>query len=123
MEKSKLKKLAWLRRKKRVRKKIKGTPDRPRLTVYRSLKHIYAQLVDDVSGRTITGVSSLTPSLREKLNNTKGKVAVARMVGQAIAQKALERGIKKVVFDRNGFVYHGRVRAVAEGAREAGLEF
>lgn len=120
---AKSKQFARERRKKRIRKKIKGTPERPRLTVYRSLKHIYAQLVDDTTGRTITGVSSLTKGLREEIRRVKRKEEVSKIVGQAIAKKALELNIKKVVFDRNGFLYHGRVKALAEGAREGGLEF
>jgi large subunit ribosomal protein L18 len=119
------KRLKRLRRKKRIRKKVFGTPERPRLTVYRSLKHIYAQLVDDVNQRTITGVSSLTPSLRDKVAEARkeGKIAVAKLIGQEIAKRALEKGIEQVVFDRNGFLYHGRVKAVADGAREGGLKF
>ena len=114
---------ARLRRKKRIRKKISGTPERPRLVVFRSAKHTYAQLVDDLNQRTITGVSTLTPWVRERLDGVQGKVEKARIVGKAIAEKAKELGITKVVFDRAGYRYHGRVKAVAEGAREGGLEF
>ncbi len=109
-------------RQKRVRKKIRGTPERPRLCVYRSLKHIYAQVIDDTKGHTLVSASTLSPELREKLTKTKN-VEAAREVGKLIGKKCLEKGITKVVFDRNGFLYHGRVKAVAEGAREAGLEF
>jgi len=117
------KRLARLRRKKRVRKKVFGTPERPRLSVYRSLKHIYAQLIDDVKGHTILPASTLDPALREQLKGIKGKIEAARLVGKLVAERALEKGIKKVVFDRGGFKYHGRVKALADGAREAGLEF
>ncbi len=118
--------LARLRRKRRVRKKIFGTPERPRLSVFRSCKHIYAQIIDDVSGRTLVAASSLTPQIREKLAELKkdgGKTAVAKAVGELIGKRALEAGITKVVFDRGGYKYHGRVKALAEGARAAGLEF
>ncbi len=121
-----VKQKARLRRKRRIRKKVVGTPERPRLTVFRSARHVYAQLVDDVSGKTITGVSSLTPSLREQveaLRKEKGKVEISKLVGKEIARVAKEKGIARVVFDRNGYVYHGRVKAVADGAREGGLEF
>ncbi len=118
--------LARLRRKRRVRKKIFGTPERPRLSVFRSCKHIYAQIIDDISGRTLVAASSLTPQIRERLAELKkegGKTAVAKAVGELIAQKAVAAGIKKVVFDRGGYKYHGRVKALADGARAAGLEF
>ena len=110
------------RRKKHIRKVVHGTPERPRLVVYRSLRQVYAQLVDDVAGRTITGVSSLSPDLRDQLAKKKpGEVCAA--VGEACARKALAMNIKQVVFDRNGFPYHGRVKAIAEGARKGGLQF
>ncbi|HFE53802.1 MAG TPA: 50S ribosomal protein L18 [Bacteroidetes bacterium] len=115
--------LARLRRKKRIRKKVHGTPERPRLVVFRSAKHIYAQLVDDVNQKTLTGVSTITPALREELQNVTGKIEKAKIVGKAIAEKAKELGVSRVVFDRGGYRYHGRVKAVAEGAREGGLEF
>ncbi|MCS7281340.1 MAG: 50S ribosomal protein L18 [Desulfobacterota bacterium] len=110
------------RRHKRIRKKIFGTAERPRLCVYKSLKHMYAQLVDDESRRVITGVSTLTPSIRSEIKNGGNKEA-AKLVGKMIAEKALALGITKVVFDRNGFKYHGRVKALADAAREAGLIF
>jgi len=110
------------RRKRRIRKKIRGTPERPRLTVYRSLRYIYAQIIDDVAGHTLAAASSLEPELRERLPNTRNREA-AWEVGRVIGQRALAKGIKKVVFDRSGYLYHGRVAALAEGAREAGLEF
>lgn len=110
------------RRRERVRKKIVGTDERPRLCVYRSLKHIYAQVISDESGRTLVAASTLSKGLREKLEKTKSTGA-AREVGRLIAQKCKEKGIHKVIFDRNGFLYHGRVKALAEGAREGGLIF
>lgn len=122
-DKSKLKVQLRARRKKRIRKKISGTSERPRLSVYRSLKNIYAQLIDDAAGRTLTAVSSLSKELRQEIDAAKSKTEVSKIVGKALAQKALELGIKKVAFDRNGFLYHGRVKALAEGAREGGLEF
>jgi large subunit ribosomal protein L18 len=110
------------RRKKHIRKIVHGTPERPRLVVFRSLNHIYAQLVDDHTGNTLLGVSSLTPGVREL---TKGKkpCEVSAIIGEACAKKALEKSISKVVFDRNGFPYHGRISAVADGARKGGLQF
>ncbi|WP_027718580.1 50S ribosomal protein L18 [Desulfovirgula thermocuniculi] len=106
----------------RVRKKVFGTAERPRLNVFRSLKHIYAQIIDDERGVTLVSASTLSPELRGQLK-TGGNVEAAAAVGRLVAQKALERGIKKVVFDRGGYLYHGRVKALAEAAREAGLEF
>lgn len=117
------KRLARLRRKKRIRKKVFGTPERPRLCIYRSLKHIYAQIIDDTKGVTLAAASTLDSEIREELKELKGKIAKAQIVGKMIAKKALEKGIKKVVFDRNGFLYHGRVKALADGAREGGLDF
>jgi len=110
------------RRKKRVREKVSGTADRPRLTVFRSHKNIYAQIVDDVAGRTLVAASSLEKPLREKLP-AGGNKAAASAVGTVLAAKAVQAGIKKVVFDRNGFFYHGRVKELAEAARKGGLEF
>lgn len=112
------------RRKKRVRSRILGTPERPRLSVFRSLKEMYAQLVDDLNARTITGLSTLSPAVREKLAGKKvSKTGRAKLVGRLIAEAAKSKGIEKVVFDRNRYVYHGRVKALAEGAREGGLKF
>ncbi|RKX55242.1 MAG: 50S ribosomal protein L18 [Thermotoga sp.] len=110
------------RRHLRIRKKIFGTPERPRLCVYRSEKHMYAQIIDDTKGHTLVSASTLDKELRDKLEKTWTKEA-AREVGKLIGKRALEKGIKKVVFDRAGFKYHGRVKEVAEGAREAGLIF
>jgi len=112
-----------LKAKTRIRKKIKGTPERPRLTVYRSLKHIYAQLVDDTNGHTIITASTLSKEIQDDLKTAKDKVERGKLVGLLIAKKAAEEKITTVVFDRNGYRYHGRVRAVAEGAREGGLKF
>lgn len=108
-------------RQKRVRKKVLGTSDRPRLCVFRSSKHIYVQAIDDEQGRTLAHASTIDPSFQ--LPEEKGKISRAKVVGSMIAQRLLAKECKKVIFDRNGFLYHGRVRALAEAAREAGLEF
>ena len=113
---------ARLKRKKRIRKKLVGTSNQPRLCVFRSAKHIYAQLIDDSQGQTLVAASSMEKAVRDD-SETKNKVTAANTVGKIIGQRALEKGVKKVVFDRNGFLYHGRIRAVSEGAREAGLKF
>lgn len=105
----------------RVRKKITGTAERPRLNVFRSAKHIYAQIIDDVNGVTLAASSTLDKELEGVENG--GNVEAARKVGEAIAKKAQEKGLKSVVFDRGGYLYHGRVQALADAAREAGLEF
>ncbi|NLM68650.1 MAG: 50S ribosomal protein L18 [Firmicutes bacterium] len=110
------------RRHLRVRKKVVGTPERPRLSVYRSLNHMYAQIIDDTAGKTLAAASSIEPELRNKLASTKNKEA-AKEVGLLIAKRAKEKGITQVVYDRGGNLYHGRVAALAEGAREGGLEF
>ncbi len=111
------------KRKIRIRKKVVGTTDRPRLTVYRSLKHMYAQLFDDSRGVSLGTVSTKTNSVIEEIKAAKGKVAAAQLVGKEIAKLAQSKNITEVVFDRNGYLYHGRVKAVADGAREAGLQF
>lgn len=111
------------RRRKRVRKKIFGTPERPRLCVYRSLRQIYAQLVDDQGGRTLTGISSLAAEVRSQIKPVDSKSSVSKKVGLRLAQKAKEKGISRVVFDRNRYPYHGRIKSLAEGAREGGLGF
>lgn len=111
------------KRKIRIRKKVVGTTDRPRLTVYRSLKHMYAQLFDDAGGVSLGTVSTKTKTVIEELKAAKGKVAAAQLVGKEIAKLAQSKNITEVVFDRNGYLYHGRVKAVADGAREAGLQF
>lgn len=114
--------VARLRKHARVRKKINGTPERPRLNVYRSLNHIYAQIIDDTKGCTLVSASSLDEAVKNKVGYGGNKVA-AREVGKLVAERAIEKGIKAVVFDRGGYLYHGRVKELAEGAREAGLEF
>jgi large subunit ribosomal protein L18 len=110
------------RRKKRIRKKITGTSQTPRLCVYKSLHHMYAQLVDDNQGKVITGLSTLNKEVSALVKKT-GNAEAAKALGEAIGRKAQGLGIKKVIFDRNGFKYHGRVKALADGAREAGLAF
>jgi large subunit ribosomal protein L18 len=112
-----------LRSKTRIRKKISGTVEVPRLTIYRSLNHMYAQIVDDASGNTLAAASSLSKEVLDEIKNSKGKVSKSKLVGNLIARKAKEKNITKVVFDRNGYRYHGRVQAIAEGAREGGLKF
>jgi large subunit ribosomal protein L18 len=107
----------------RVRKGVRGTDARPRLTVFRSPNHIYAQVISDETQRTLVQASSLSPELREGIAGRGGNRDAARRVGELVARKALDVGIKAVVFDRNGFLYHGRVQSLAEAAREAGLEF
>jgi large subunit ribosomal protein L18 len=102
----------------RIREKLSGTTARPRLNVYRSLNHIYAQVVDDQKGETLVSASTL-----QAKSKTGGNVAAAKEIGKAIAEQAVAKGIKKVVFDRGGYLYHGRVKALADAAREAGLEF
>ena len=111
-----------LRKHDRVRKKITGTSESPRLNVFRSLKHIYAQIVDDSAGKTLVAASTLDEALKGKLEFGGNKNA-AREVGKLIAQKAIDAGIKQVVFDRGGYLYHGRVKELADGAREGGLDF
>ena len=110
------------KRKARIRRKITGTAARPRLTIYKSLKHMYAQLVDDIAGKTLVAVSTGSKALKDEVKED-DKTGAAKKVGQAIAKAAKEKGIEAVVFDRNGFDYHGRVEAVAAAAREAGLKF
>jgi large subunit ribosomal protein L18 len=109
-------------RKERIRKKIGGDTERPRLSIYRSLKHMYAQVIDDETGRTLAAASTLSPELDGALGELDKKGA-AKKVGELVAKKCLEKQINQVVFDRNGLPYHGRVAAVADGAREAGLQF
>jgi large subunit ribosomal protein L18 len=109
----------------RQRKRIKGTPERPRLRIFRSVSHIYAQVIDDMSGTTLAAAASTEPALKTTFTESTrgGNVAGAKALGKTIAERLIEKGIKHVVFDRGGFLYHGRIRAVAEAAREAGLEF
>ncbi len=113
-----------LKRKKRIRKKISGTPDAPRLSVFRSAKHIYAQVIDDSRGVTIAAASTLEKEVKENTDLAgKNKSEKAAAVGKLVGQRAQENGVARVVFDRGGFLYHGRVKAVSDGAREVGLKF
>lgn len=114
---------ARLRRRKRVRKKIKGTAEVPRLSVFKSSRHIYAQVVDDTSAKTLVDASSLSRDLRQQIEGMGGNRKGAAMVGEHIAKRALKKGIDRVVFDRSGFLYHGRIKILAEAAREHGLKF
>jgi len=109
----------------RQRKRISGTKERPRLSVFRSMAHIYAQVIDDMNGQTLVSASTVEPSLKGALEKAArgGNVKGAEAIGKAIAERSIERGITRVVFDRSGFLYHGRIRAVADAARKAGLEF
>lgn len=109
----------------RIRKKLHGTPERPRLSIFRSVAHIYVQVIDDASGRTMAAASSVEPTVKAQLSSEarSGNRKGAELIGKVIADRLKEKGITRVVFDRNGFLYHGRVRSVAEAAREAGLEF
>jgi large subunit ribosomal protein L18 len=116
------KELARKRRKKRVSAKVRGTPGRPRLCVFKSSRHIYAQVIDDSRGQTLAAASTLNAPLRPE-DGAKGKIEAARKVGLLIAERAMARQVQKVAFDRNGFLYHGRVKALAEAAREKGLDF
>ena len=109
----------------RIRKRVAGTEARPRLTVFRSVAHIYVQVVDDATGTTVASASTVEPTVKGTMDKQArgGNVAGAKAIGKTIAERLLEKGVKRVVFDRNGFLYHGRVKAVADAAREAGLEF
>ena len=109
----------------RQRKRISGTTERPRLSVFRSVTHIYAQVIDDLSGKTLVSASTVEPAVKGSLDKAArgGNLAGAEVIGKVIAERAIEKGIKRVVFDRSGFLYHGRIRAVADAARKAGLEF
>ncbi|HFD05201.1 MAG TPA: 50S ribosomal protein L18 [Firmicutes bacterium] len=122
MDKNREKRLNRLKRHKRIRLHLTGTPERPRLVVFRSLKNIYGQIVDDINGKTIVSASSNDKDLRDGLKGKK-KVEISAIVGEALAKKAIEKGIKKIVFDRGGYRYHGRVKSFAESCRKAGLEF
>ena len=105
----------------RIRKKLRGTPERPRLAVFRSVAHIYAQVIDDTKGITVVAASSMEKTL--ETTKSGGNVAAAKEIGRRVAERAKEKGVDKVVFDRGGYLYHGRVKALADAAREAGLEF
>ncbi|MBI5019896.1 MAG: 50S ribosomal protein L18 [Ignavibacteriales bacterium] len=112
-----------LKIKNRISKKIRGTTERPRLTIYRSLHHMYAQIVDDSQAKTLVAASTLSPSVRDEIKTLKGKKEIAKRVGAEIGKLALEKKLSKVVFDRNGYSYHGVVKSLADAAREAGLKF
>ena len=122
MDKAKAKHLARQRRHERVRGRVSGTPERPRLCVFRSLRHIQAQVIDDTKGHTLVAASTLESGVRSQIDG-KNKSAQATIVGEVIAQRALEAGITQIVFDRGGYKYHGRVKSLADAARKAGLEF
>ena len=110
-------------RHRRVRKKIQGTSAKPRLSVFRSLKHIYAQVIDDTTGTTLIAMSTETPAVRDRLEAGMNRIAQSKLVGQTLGEKAKEQGISQIAFDRGGYLYHGRVKALADGVRESGLEF
>jgi large subunit ribosomal protein L18 len=112
-----------IRRKFAIRKKIVGTPEKPRLTVYRSLSHVYAQIIDDTNGKTLASASTLDTEIKASIKPETKKSEQSKLVGQAVARKAIEKNIAEVCFDRNGYLYHGRVKALADGARDAGLKF
>ncbi len=114
---------ARLKRKKRVGKKIKGTPERPRLTVFKTSKHIYAQIIDDSIGETLVATSTISKEIKSNAKDISSNIKGAVLVGKTIGRKGTEKGIKKIVFDRNGFLYHGRIKALADAARENGLKF
>ncbi len=116
------KRLAKLRRKRRIRKKVFGTDVRPRLCVFKGNRYIYAQIIDDINGVTLSAASSLEPKIRENMMGQK-RIRISREVGRLIAKRSLEKGIKRAVFDRNGFPYHGCIKALADAAREEGLNF
>jgi len=122
MKKLKSRKIARTRRKKRIRKHIHGTAERPRLAVFRSLKHIYAQLIDDTANRTLFSVSDLSPKVKTEIKEKATNSEKSVLVGKYLAEKALAKKIRRAVFDRSGFKYHGRVKLLAEAVREAGLE-
>ena len=122
MDKAKEKRLARRRRHARVRRHVRGTSDRPRMCVFRSLKHVHAQVIDDTRGHTLVAASTLDAEVRSQLDD-KDKTAQAALVGEVLAQRALAAGITQVVFDRGGYKYHGRVKSLADAARKAGLDF
>lgn len=123
MKRLELKLKRRLRRKYSIRKKIIGTPDRLRLNVFRSLNNIYAQIIDDVQGRTLVAASTLDKEVKEQIKPDMKRIEQSKIVGAVLAKKALEKNIKKISFDRNGYLYHGRIKALAESARSNGLEF
>lgn len=122
MDRAKARRLARQRRHARVRKQVSGTHERPRLCVFRSLKHIHTQIIDDVKGHTLVSASTLDPEIRAQIDG-KDKTTQAQLVGEILGKRALDAGITQVVFDRGGYLYHGRVKSLADAARKAGLEF
>jgi len=110
------------RKKVRVRKKLSGTAECPRLTVFRSLNHMHAQMIDDVKGVTLVSASSISKEITDEIKTSKGKISKSKLVGKLLAKKALEKGITTAVFDRSGYEFHGRIKAVADGAREGGIK-
>lgn len=122
MKRTKTMRAARIRRHARIRKRVSGTPERPRLAVFRSLSHIYAQVIDDVSRTTLVAASDMEPALKSKAAGKK-KSDVATLVGELVAERAKDKGVTKVVFDRGGYPFHGRIKALAEAARSGGLEF
>ncbi len=122
MGSSNIRQKSRLKRKKRIRKKIHGTPQRPRLSVFRSARHTYAQIIDDTGGQTLVAASTVDQQAKDA-PKFKDKVDAANFVGKLVGERALDKGIKEVVFDRNGFLYHGRVKSLSEGARKVGLIF
>ncbi len=113
----------WKKKKASIRKQVSGTPERPRLTIYRSAQHVYAQIIDDTTGKTLVSASTISKDLREEFKTVKTEMELCKLVGKYTAKRALELKIQNVVYDRNGYLYHGRVKAVADGAREGGLKF
>ena len=122
-KKLRIKRTRRQRARRRIRNRIQGTPERPRLAVHKSLRYIYAQVIDDASGRTLAQASSAEPELKKGLEGSTGNVEAARKVGESIAERAKSEGVEQVVFDRGGAIYHGKVKALAEGARDKGLVF
>jgi large subunit ribosomal protein L18 len=106
-----------------IRKNVTGTPERPRLTVFRSLKHVYAQIIDDTASKTLVSISDISKDVKGEFSGVKGQMNISKKVGELVAKKAIAANIKQVVFDRNGYLYHGVVKAMADGAREGGLKF
>jgi large subunit ribosomal protein L18 len=123
MNRMSIKRVRRSRRKQGIRKEILGLPDRPRLSVFRSLNHVYAQVIDDLTGKTLASASTMDKGFKSSAAGTGAKMSEATAVGKLVAQRAKEKGVSKVVFDRNGYLYHGRVKALADGAREGGLQF
>lgn len=114
---------ARIKRHQRIRKNLTGTAERPRLAVYKSLHHIYAQIIDDTAGKTLFSASTVDPEVKKEIKGFSGNIESAKLIGKLIAERALAKGVKEVVFDRGGHIYHGRIAALAEAAREGGLEF